>query len=252
MFLDANKKSIKKSGGVNLYHLFVVSLLFLIASHSRASDVIVLSYAKDSVYQLMAKSILSEAYSRIDKRIVLEKIPAIRSLINANNGSHDGLLARSFYAGKGYSNLIRVSVPIAYDEIYVYTKKTDIKITGWGSLSPYTIGYVAGSKTIEQKTKGMMVESVTSEIQGLNKLNLGRNDVFIGLTGAQCLINTLNFSEIKTIKPPLERITLYHYLNKKHMVMAKELEVVLAEMKQSGEMELIQKQSFQDFFKQCS
>ncbi|WP_325809298.1 substrate-binding periplasmic protein [Cocleimonas sp. KMM 6892] len=219
-------------------------------SQSHANHEIVLSYPKESAYQFMAKRVLTEAYHQIGINITLEKLPAIRSAYYIENGSADGLLARTIGIKELHPDLIMISVPVAYDVISVYAK-TDIKVEGWESLLPYSIGYVTGSKTIEDKTKGMKVEGVRSEKQGLIKLDLGRNDVFIGLTGAQCVINKLNLSDIKSLDPPLETVILFHFLNKEHSELAKKLELILRNMKSTGRIEELQKQSVLEFMNQC-
>ncbi len=200
----------------------------------------------------MAKRILTLAYSRIGKSVEFEKLPAERSLVNANSGITDGELARMGGLQEDYLNLIMIPTPIAYDEIVVFTKDINFNVDGWSSLLPYRIGYVAGFKFAEQKTEGMNIEMVTTVDQGLRKLNLGRSEVFIGLKGDQCLINKLELREIKVMGRPLEKIIGYHYINKKHSTMVVKLDTVLKQMNESGEMELLQKQSAQDFLNQCN
>ncbi|WP_299879854.1 ABC transporter substrate-binding protein [uncultured Cocleimonas sp.] len=224
-----------------------------VASTSFADDKIVITHGDlgNSAFQLMAKPILEVAYSRIGKSVKFEKLPAERSLVYTNSGFSDGELARIAGLEEKYQNLTRISIPIAYDELSVYYKKPNLKVEGWSSLLPYNIGFVAGSKITEQKTEGMNVEMVSSATQGLNKVNLGRSDIFIGLKGIQCLIDKLKLTDIKVIDQPLEKLVMYHYVHKKHSQMARNLETVLRQMKESGEMDLLQKQSCQDFLDHC-
>ena len=97
----------------------------------------------------------------------------------------------------------------------------------------------------------MKTERVTTEKHGLEKLSIGRSDVFIGLRGTRCLIKKLNLNEITALDQPLEKIVMFHYLHKSHSAMAARLEAVLTQMQESGEMELIQKQAKIDYFNQC-
>jgi len=243
---------------MNSFHkiiiLVVLSIASTIASTSFADDKIVITHGDlgNSAFQLMAKPILEVAYSRIGKSVKFEKLPAERSLVYSDSGFSDAELARIAALEEEYQNLTRISIPIAYDELSVYSKKPNLKVEGWSSLLPYNIGFVAGSKITEQKTEGMNVEMVTSTTQGLNKLNLGRSDIFIGLKGIQCLIDKLKLTDIKAIDQPLEKLVMYHYVHKKHSQMARNLETVLRQMKDSGEMDLLQKQSRQDFLIQCN
>jgi len=203
----------------------------------------------------MAKRILTLAYSRIGQSVEFEKAPAERSLVNANTGITDGELARIGGLEEEYPNLIMIPTPISYDEIVVFSKDANLNVDGWGSLLPYRVGFIAGLKIAEQKTsgfKGMNIEMVTSVDQGFRKLTLGRSDVFIGLKGNQCLIEALKLPEIKVLEPPLEKITMYHYINKSHSGIVAELDTVLKQMSESGEMGSIQRQSALDFFIQCN
>ena len=235
------------------YKIFIVIILS-ISSSTHANNSIVISLADTEYYsfQLMAKRILKLAYSRIGKTVEFEKSPAERSLVNANRGITDGELARIGGLEEEYPNLIMIPTPIAFDEIVAFTKETNFKVEGWSSLSSYRIGFIAGLKIAEQKTKGMKIEMVTSVDQGFKKLNLGRSDVFIGLKGNQCLIETLKLPEIKVMERPLEKITMYHYLNKSHSAIVAELDAVLKQMSESGEMGSIQRQSALEFLIQCN
>ncbi|WP_299879851.1 hypothetical protein [uncultured Cocleimonas sp.] len=246
------KKKWLKVGGWHTSLLIV--LILSIPSQSHADDKIVVTHGdlEYSAFQLMAKRILTPAYSRIGISVKFEKLPNERSLVNANRGITDGVLGRVGGLVESYPNLIMIPIPIAYDEILVYSKKINFKVEGWNSLLPHKIGYVSGFKKAELKTVGMEVETVTSPTQGLHKLNLGRTDLFIGIKGIQCLINRLELSEIGSLDQPLEKIIMYHYVHKSHGEMAARLETVLRQMKESGEMDLLQKQSRQDFLIQCN
>ena len=238
---------------MNSFKKIFILVVLLIVSNSHADKSIVISLADTEYYsfQLMAKRILKVAYSRIGKSVEFEKAPAERSLVNANRGLTDGELARIGGLEDEYPNLIMIPTPIAFDEVSVFSKEFNFKVEGWSSLLPYKIGYIAGLKIAEKNTKGMNIEMVTTVDQGLRKLNLGRSDVYIGLTGNQCLIAKLKLSEIKVMDRPVEKITMYHYLNKRHGAIAEKLETVLMQMYQSGEMGSIQKQSKIDFVNQC-
>ena len=80
---------------------------------------------------------------------------------------------------------------------------------------------------------------------------MGRTDVFLGGKGTECSVKKLKMTEIKAVGQPLEQMTMYHYLNKKQSLIAKKLETILRQMKESGEIEAIQEQSIQDFINQC-
>ena len=179
---------------MNYFHKILIVLILSVTSFSQAENSIVISKGslEYSVYQSMAQRILKTAYSRIGKSVEFKKSPAARSLVNADSGITDGELARIAGLENIYPNLIRVAIPIAYDEVFIYSKKFNFKVEGWHSLLPYKIGYLSGFQRAEQRTAGMNTEKVTTEKQGLEKLNVGRTDVFIGLQGTLCLIKKLS------------------------------------------------------------
>ena len=150
-----------------------------------------------------------------------------------------------------YPNLVMINIPIAYEEIVVYTKKTEFIVEGWQSLSPYTIGLVRGFKLADIKTEGMRVQRVTDFRQAFRKLDFGRTDVIVELRSKQCLLKNFNFSGIHVLGPPLGRIELYHYLHTRHKTLAAELEAVLMGMKREGELKIMQEQAIQDFQESC-
>ena len=238
---------------MNYFYRILIVLVLSVTSFSQAENSIVISKGNldYSVYQLMALRIVKTAYSRIGENVEFRGSPVARSIVNADRGITDGELARIEGLEKKFPNLIRVAIPIAYDEVFVYSKNFNFKVEGWHSLLPYKIGLLSGFQRAEQKTAGMNTERVTTEQQGLEKLNIGRSDVFVGLQGTLCLIKKLNLNEITAIDQRLERIIMYHYVHKSHRTMAARLEAVLTQMQASGEMESIQHQAKLDYLNQC-
>ena len=242
---------------MNYFHKTIIVLLLCISSLSRADtkaeNSMVLSHGAPglSLHKITAKRILMSAYSKIGISLKFEELPGERSLLFANNGDTDGELVRIGGIQDKYPNLIQIPISIGYDKILVYSKKYYFKVQGWKSLKPYKIDYMHGFKLAEQKTKDMDTEMVKKVDQGLKKLIAGRSDLFIGSVGFQCSINKLNLPEIKALNPPIDTVVLFHYLHKRHKDMAEKLETVLKQMKESGEMKLLQEQSKLDFLSKC-
>ncbi len=216
-------------------------------------DTLVISQP-DVVYTLFLQAsqlILKEAYARIGIKIKFETLPTERSLDLANKGVTDGELARISGLQNEYPNLIQVPVPTAPNRVFAYSKKHNFPVTDWQSLKPYKIDIIFGSKFLEQKSKGLHATKVKSDYQGLKKLSVGRSDFYIGLFGIKCSINKHNFTDIKMLTPALDEMSMYHYMHKRHKHIADKLTVVLKQMKQDGEMELMQEQAKQEFLRKC-
>jgi len=202
---------------------------------------------ENSLFQLMARRVLTEAYARIDKKLRFETFPLQRSLNIANSGVTDGELERIGDLEEKYSSLIQIPVSIAYDDILVYSKNITFNVDGWQSLKPYKVDLLYGFKLGEQQTKGMNIEKIQKVEQGLRKLNAGRSDLFLGSVGFLCTIKKLNLNEIKPLSPAVETVMMFHYPHKQHESLAEKLEVVLIDMQKTGEIKTIQEKAKQDF-----
>ena len=258
---------------MNSFHKTVLLVILAISTYSYAEDyehkgvshaeahssgqlkeTLVISQP-DVVYTLFlqaSKLILIEAYTRIGQKIEFETLPVERSLDLANKGVTDGELARISGLQNEYPNLIQVPAPTALNRVFAYSKKHNFPVKGWQSLKPYKIDFIFGSKYLEQKSKGFQATKVKSNYQGLKKLSAGRSDFYVGLFGVKCSINKHNFTGIKMLTPALDEMNMYHYMHKRYKHIAEKLTVVLKQMKQNGEMELMQEQATQELLRKCS
>ena len=236
-------------------HAFEHKGLTHVEAHSKAhlKNTIIISQPdlKYSVFEHMSRRILKKAYSIMGKDIVFEAFPVERSIAVANAGITDGELARITGLQSSYLDLIEVPIPIAFDKVYAYSKEHDFTVDGWQSLKPYKVDHILGFKLAEQKSKGLNATKVKTIEQGLNRLRAGRSDVFIGISGVDCLIRKNSYTDVKALMPHLDELIMYHYLHKRHKDLAEELGKVLLQMQQNGEIGLIQKQVKQEFISEC-
>jgi len=215
-----------------------------------AQDRIVLSKPDAAtVSEIAADRVLEEAYGRLGITVAYQIYPARRALASANLGTTDGEQRRIAGLEKAYPNLIMVPVPIAYTQLAVFTKDPHLAVEGWESLKPYSIGILQGQKHVEFKTQGMNVEPVKSTEQLFKKLESGRNKVVVSSQEDQCHIQRLSLTGISM--KPLERITLYHYLHKKHRELSSRLEAVLRQMEQEQVIELHYQNAVRDYLSSC-
>jgi len=224
--------------------IFTILFIFLNATHTIAAQNMTISN-EGSHLSLLAFDVLSVAYSKLNIHLDYIKTPAERSLWMSNTGKTIGESARSKGIEKKYKNLIMISVPVAHvDLVGVSKSKKKIKINGWQSLQPYTIGLRRGVKYLEKKTKGMRVQPVANIKQMLQKVATGRNDVAImSRIAALVTMKEESITGLTILEPPLERINLYHYLHKSKKHLLNDITKILQEMEASGEIQKIQQKS---------
>jgi polar amino acid transport system substrate-binding protein len=191
----------------------------------------------------ISRIVLSEAYSRLGIDIKIQELPGLRALIYANEGSTDGELFRAEGVEREYQNLIRIHIPINSVDIVVITKSFSFEVNGWESLKPYSIGIQSGITFVESSIaniEGLKVTRVKNSSQLLRMLENDRIDVVV----APRISALLSLADIKSktitlLEPPLQSLPLYHYLNKKHQSLVPELENVLNQMEDEGEIQRI-------------
>lgn len=199
-----------------------------------AQEPLVVTVVTKGAFTEAAKKIIGEAYKRIDVPIVFETFPSERALISTNQGRTDGELYRIDKMNLNYPNLIQVPVSYIPDEAAAFSK-LDIKSNGWKSLEPYRIAVRKGNKFVENNTKGMSVNFVTTDLQKFQMLEKDRVDVVIASRwDGLGLIKQIGSKTIKPLNPNIVTNPLFHYMNVKHEKKARLLGVALQEMHEDG------------------
>jgi len=230
--------------------VLIITVLLLIAPEPERKKISLSFGGYDHPMSYIAEKILRKAYARIGIDITIQEYPPERYQVLANIGSFDGILFGGAHIGDKFTNLIKVSVPIGYDDIVVFTKSTKSRIDGWQSLKSYKIGIMIGMPEIEKHTDGMQVNKVATPRQLFLMLNAERIDfVVIPRTLGLVAIKKLNMKTIKLIPKTLDRWGMYHYLNKKNSKIVPELKKILTEMQQSGYIRSINQQIESDLLK---
>jgi polar amino acid transport system substrate-binding protein len=191
----------------------------------------------------ITRLVLSKAYGRLGIDITIQEMPGLRALIYANEGSTDGELFRAAGVEKEYSNLVRIQIPINSVDVVVITKNFSFEVNGWESLKPYRIGIQAGITFVESSISnigGLKVTRVKNSSQLLRMLENERIDVVVApRISALLSLADIKSKTIKLLEPPLKSLPLFHYLNKKHQSLVPELENVLKQMEDEGEIQRI-------------
>jgi polar amino acid transport system substrate-binding protein len=183
--------------------------------------------------------VLKEAYGKIGHDVELVIRPAKRSLVEVNNGRSDAELARVTGAETEYPNLVRVKEPIhALSFSAIVSNKSKQWLSSWQKIKDHHISYPRGYRLLDIRTKGMKV-SVAKDPDTVAKLiKAGRVDVGIVVT-SDAIRFASGSDEIALLEPPIEVVTLYHYVNVKHRRLVPKIEKILIELNDSGRIKQI-------------
>ncbi|MBT3914919.1 MAG: hypothetical protein HOF23_01015 [Rhodospirillaceae bacterium] len=178
--------------------------------------------------------LLKEVYHQMGLDIELVTRPAKRSLIEVNSGASDAEMARVTGAEMEYPNLVRVKEPIfALSFSAIVAAKSKHWLSSWEEISKHRIGYPRGYRLLDIRTKSMKALTAKDPVTIAKMVKAGRIDVGIVVTSdANRFVSKIG--GIVILKPVIEVVTLYHYLNVKHRRLIPEMEIILINLNDSG------------------
>jgi polar amino acid transport system substrate-binding protein len=210
-------------------------LLAFAPQHSLAEALTITMLDQGQVLELVTRAVLTDAYGRLDMSPRFKEVPAARALAESGSGLVDGELHRIAGLSTKYPKLLQVNVPVNWFDAVVVSRSARFAPSGWDSLRPYTIGYHRGIQAFERGTVGMKVDPAPTNELMLRKLQNGRTDIaLMSDVEARELLAKMQAGGLQILAPPIARIQLYHYVNKKHARLVPQLEAVLKRMAADG------------------
>jgi len=224
--------------------LMIVWAVIIFPALSVAAEPLVLATRDHVITNRLAESVLLEAYDRAGIDMKFVPYPGARSVIEADAGRADGEVARLAFVLKEYKNLIMVPVPIFHSELAAFVhSKYPTQIENWEALRGFSLTAVKGFKLVEAKLSGHPLKLVKSSEDAVELVENDRVEVAVlNSIAAEIAIGRKNAGHIMKLEPPLERLPVYHLLNKKHAALVPKLTAALKAMKKEGILALKQKQ----------
>ena len=177
---------------------------------------------------------LEEAYEQMGIKIAVKKLPAKRSLLDANRGLLDGELVRIEGMEKKFPNLIMIRPAVTSFKHLSLSRSPDVKITKVQDLRKYKVAYLNGIQWQERLVEGTDAKGYNDYGRALKLLELGRIDMILvdQIPIKQVLEKrtpeqneSLHFAAL-----PIAEEKLFHYLHKKHSALIPRLEQVLRDL----------------------
>jgi ABC-type amino acid transport substrate-binding protein len=201
----------------------------------------------DTPDQEIGARILERVYAKLKIPVSFIKVRGKRALLQSSSGKSDGEVHRIHKIGEVYSTLIRVPTPINYIEPNVFSIR-DYQIKTCSDLKDLKVGIVAGVKHAEMCTQGFKKLSVLKHsLELIRVLNeRGVDAVVTARLNGEIQVEKLGYGKIITIDPPLSKMLLYHYVHKKHIHLIPQIDKIIKEMTESGELDILRKKSIND------
>lgn len=174
-------------------------------------------------------------FKRIGIDAKLTRVPAERALLNVDSGLDDGDFFRAPDIEQDYPQLLRVPEPVMVYDFVAYTRRPDLRLGNWADLQPYSVAYPSGWKIFENNVKNVQDLTVTPSIRELFPLlEADRVDVILISRWAAVPLIRQHGYKYRALDPPLARVNMYMYLNKKHATLVPRLAQALKDMKADG------------------
>ena len=222
-----------------MWRIVVVCLSLFAAGTCSAQSVIRLARIADIPDQYVGGEMLRAVYAKLNIRLEFEDVPGKRALALSSAGEVDGEIQRIGTLSREYPTLLQVTPAINYIEPAVFATKLHFDVDGWNSIKPYSIGIVRGVGSSEAGTRGMGRVTATTSLESMirmldaDRFEVMVTDLFSGLVA----VRKLNLqARIYPLSPPLERISIYHYLHERHRDLVPKVGQVIAQMEASGEL----------------
>lgn len=223
-------------GSITTAHAQTTSLNFAVTSDDRFS-------------KTMAQRVLSAAYKELGIDVTFTPLPIRRGYAQAETGEVDGLgMTVSLELAP---TLLRVEVPISYEETAVYATRRDFVPNGFASLQPFLIGHIAGVRYFEQRLQGMRTDPAPNLEALFRKLELGRTDLVTESRFNSCLLKQLGLNKVVLLQPSLEVVPGFHFVHTKHAALVPRITAVLRKMEADGSTRKIQASALREYQAQC-
>lgn len=214
-------------------------LLFTFTAHAEQKQLSLVTAALPPLgpsesHRGFLEGIAQEAFSRIGYQVKVTVLPGERALINVNTGIDDGDMFRAPGFEAAYPNLVQVPESIGIMEFMAYTNRPDIKTVTWDSLYKYVVAYAVGWKIYDRMVKAREVTRVRSINELFPLLQKGRADLVLLDRWQGSYLAQHQGVRFTRLEPPLAKVKMFMYLNKKYRDLIPGLVGALRSMKQDG------------------
>lgn len=191
------------------------------------------------------KAVVLEAYRRIGVQVeIVPDIPIARVAVGTNSGTYDAALAGSANVGIHYPDVLRTSEPVYWIEYGTFAIKNlpSEKVKDWTALkaSSLRIGARQGHHLLQTRLGEHGFYGVTTDDSLVRMLFADRIDVVVGA------VNGLRWQRIHAASDiadqiskvrqlsTLERVPMYHFINKKNADLVPRIDEALRKMESDG------------------
>jgi polar amino acid transport system substrate-binding protein len=176
-----------------------------------------------------------EIFARMGMDAKVIRLPSARSIINANEGIDDGVIARTAGMEEKYKNLIRIPVSVVTFKFVAYSLDKKILVTGWDSFAPYSVGYIRGWRIYEKNITKAKSFTIVNNAEQLFRLLMNRRaDLIMFEYYRGTWWNKHLNANAHIIGSPVAEKEMFIYMHKKHKDLIPKITEAFEAIKQDG------------------
>ncbi len=227
---------------MKLHTIILLALIFTVNSFSNQKKVTVTTIDSKSLLVNIYSTIMKEVYHNAGYDLSITKLPAKRSLIEANKGVFDGELGRTTLIEPHAPNLVRIPIIITYLNIAAFSKSDrNYQLSSSEQLKGLSIGGLRGLAYLTQFEKTHSIQYSNSVSSLFKMLYLERLDIGIHMKlDGLAVLKKLNLHKsIKVHSKNLDSIAVYHYLHKSRPKLISDITATLNAMIKDGRFQIL-------------
>ncbi|MGE5506068.1 MAG: substrate-binding periplasmic protein [Actinomycetota bacterium] len=168
-----------------------------------------------------------------------------RALSLADLGTDDGLAARVAGLDKEYPNLIRVPEKIFDNDFVAGSEGPAVATDRWEAMAPFSVAYIIGWQIFEHNLPKVRELTMAKDSrQLLTLLKSGKVEMVLHERWQLLWHARALGMQVRIHEPPLARVPMYLYLNRRHAELIAPISRELAAMKADGTYDRLAAQAF--------
>nr|WP_315227584.1 transporter substrate-binding domain-containing protein [uncultured Albidiferax sp.] len=183
----------------------------------------------------IAEAVVREAIKRSGLQAEYKRMPLLRSVAMANEGSLDGELMRIVDVGKNFPDLVLVPTPVVMADVALYSMDEAVAKLPRAEQRKRKVGLTRGTLMLVKHSQGMDVIDTQSISTAFEMLANRRFDMtMLIFLDAEPEIARKGIKDVYRRPHYWASEPLYFYLNKKHAALVPRIDAALVGMQKEG------------------
>ncbi|WP_148864248.1 substrate-binding periplasmic protein [Marinobacter fonticola] len=189
-------------------------------------------------FNRVGQPLIEAIYREVGIEITVMETPPAREIAMLSSGQLDGSMGRVAGLDDQVQEVTRIPVPLTHINLVVFSTLEQLPKLAQPSTATLRVGQLRGIDFGIESSRPVEVVFLDTTEQLMAVLAKRRIDVAIASElGGAFFVQTQNYANVRIVAKPLKVIPVYHYLHKKHVALAPDVQRVMERLQSSGYLE---------------